>query len=206
MNTLSLILLVLVLVVAVPVVILALAYNRLVTLRNRSSNAYAQIDVQLKRRHDLIPNLVESVKGYMSHERQTLEAVTAARSAATAANARASAAPNDGSAVRAAAAAETGLGVALQRFLVVSEAYPDLKADAHVGKLTEELSSTENRIAFARQAYNDAVMNYNTARQRVPTVLVANAAGFTEAALFEVRDPAQREAVAVSLADSGGGA
>ena len=189
---------------AAVLVVVGLLYNRLVTLRNRFENAYAQIDVQLKRRHDLIPNLVETVKGYMAHERQTLEAVIAARNSAVAANATAAGDPANAAAVRAAGQAEGGLNAALGRLLAVSEAYPTLKADAQAGRLMEELTSTENRIAFARQAFNDAVMRYNTARQSVPTTFVAGPFGFASAALFELRDPAQREAVAVSF-DAGGG-
>ena len=185
--------------VVVLLVVLGLLYNRLVVFRNRFQNAYAQIDVQLKRRHDLIPNLVEMVKGYMAHERQTLEAVVAARSAAIDANARAATNPADAGAVQTASTSEGNLSSALGRLLVVGEAYPSLRADAQVGRLVEELTSTENRIAFARQAFNDAVAAYNTARQSVPTTFVAGPFGFGPAALFEVRDPEQREPVSVSF-------
>ena len=185
---------------AVAAALLAAAYNRLVTFRNRYQNAWAQIDVQLKRRYDLIPNLVEAVKGYMAHERQTLEAVTAARNAAAAAEAGAGRTA-EASSVLGVARAEEVLGGALHRLRLVAEAYPALKADRSASALMEELSSTENRIAFARQAYNDAVMRYNTARSTFPTVLVAGTFGFGPATLFEIQDPAQREAVRVSLGD-----
>ena len=174
-------------------------YNRLVMLRNRFQNAYSQIDVQLKRRYDLIPNLVETAKGYMAHERQTLEAVIAARNQAAAANAQAAAAPGDPNAIRSLSGAETALTGALGRMFAVAEAYPNLKANEQMNQLTEELTSTENRVAFARQAYNDSVLVYNTARQTFPNVLVANAMGFREAPLFEVDKPQEREAVKVSF-------
>src|SRR5690606_7689786 len=148
-------------------------YNKLVAQRNRYKNAFAQIDVQLKRRYDLIPNLVETAKGYLSHERETLEAVIAARNQAASAEARASANPGNPEAMQALAGAEAALGGALGRFFALAEAYPDLKGDRAMTQLMEELTSTENRIAFARQAYNDAVMNYNTSRESFPAVLVA---------------------------------
>src|SRR5581483_8271345 len=143
-------------------------YNGLVTLRNRYKNAYAQIDVQLKRRYDLIPNLVETAKGYIKHERETLEAVTAARNIAYAASKAAAANPGDASAMKNLTAAETGLGGTLSRLMMVSEQYPDLKANQNMMQLTEELTSTENKISFARQAYNDSVMTYNTNREVFP--------------------------------------
>ena len=180
--------------------LLAASYNRLVTHRNRYLNAWAQIDVQLKRRYDLIPSLVEAVKGYMAHERQTLEAVTAARNAAAAAEAGAGGAAVPSS-LPGLARAEDALGGALHRLRLVAEAYPALRADRSASSLMEELSSTENRIAFARQAYNDAVMRYNTSRSTFPTVLVAGTFRFGHATLFDLQDPAQREAVRVSLAD-----
>src|SRR5258705_9435297 len=138
------------------------SYNRLVALRNRYKNAYAQIDVQLKRGYDLIPNRVETARAYMKHEGATLEAVTAARNIAYAASKTAAANPGDSSAVKGLAAAESGLGGALSRLMMVSEQYPDLKANQNMMQLTEELTSTENKISFARQAYNDSVMSYNT--------------------------------------------
>ena len=175
------------------------AYNKLVTLRNRFKNAYAQIDVQLKRRYDLIPNLVNTAKGFMAHEKGTLEAVMQARNgAANAANA-AAAAPGDPTAMRALQSAESGLAGVLTRFMAVVESYPNLKADQHMAGLMEELTSTENKIAFARQAYNDAVMTYNTSRETFPTVLVAGMFGFQAAEFFQVTDAAQKEAPKVQF-------
>jgi LemA protein len=174
-------------------------YNRLVGLRNVFKNAFAQIDVQLKRRYDLIPNLVETAKGYLKHERETLEAVIKARNIAAAAAQSASANPADPNAVRGLMAAETGLAGALSRLMVVSEAYPDLKANQNMMQLTEELTSTENKISFARQAYNDSVMSYNTARETFPAVLLAGALGFQAAELFKVDDPTERNAPKVSF-------
>ena len=172
--------------VVVAIVLFAIAvYNRLVVLRNRFKNAFAQIDVQLKRRYDLIPNLVESVKGYMQHERGTLEAVIQARGAAVSAEGRAAAAPGDPAAMRALAQAEGALGGALGRLLAVFEAYPDLKANQNVLGLQEELSSTENKIAFARQAYNDSVMQFNTRRESFPDNLFAGLFGFSGAELLQ---------------------
>ena len=180
-------------------VLLAATYNRLVTLRQRYLNAYAQIDVQLKRRYDLIPNLVEAVKGYMAHERQTLEAVIAARNTAAEANARVAADPRDGAALLTLAGAENALLGAMGRFMMLREAYPNLKADAHVAELMEQLATTENRVAFARQNYNDSVMQYNATRQQFPTVLLAGPMGFREAALFQIDEAREREVVQVSL-------
>src|SRR2546423_11670908 len=158
-------------------------YNGLVTLRNRFKNAFAQIDVQLKRRYDLIPNLVESVKGYMQHERGTLDAVVKARGSAVSAAQAAAAKPGDPAAMQGLAQAEGALGGALGRLLAVFEQYPDLKANQNVLSLQEEISSTENKIAFARQAYNDSVMEYNTKRESFPDVVLAGAMGFTAAEL-----------------------
>jgi len=186
-------------VVAVVVLFLIGSYNRLVTLRNRFKNAFAQIDVQLQRRHDLIPNLVEVAKGYLKHERETLEAVIAARNQAVSAQKAAAANPADAAAIRGLAGAEGALNSALSRLLVVVEAYPNLKADANMRQLSEELTSTENRVAFARQAYNDAVLAYNTAREVFPTVIVANLFGFAPAQLFEIESPEQRSAPKVSF-------
>jgi LemA protein len=187
--------------VLVAAIVFAIAvYNRLVVLRNRFKNAFAQIDVQLKRRYDLIPNLVESVKGYMQHERGTLEAVIAARGAAVSAEGRAAAAPGDPAAMRALAQAEGVLGGALGRLLAVFEAYPDLKANQSVSNLQEELSSTENKIAFARQAYNDSVMEFNTQRETFPDNLFAGLFGFLPAELLQATGSAEeREAPKVSL-------
>jgi LemA protein len=174
-------------------------YNSLVALRNRYKNAYAQIDVQLKRRYDLIPNLVETAKGYLKHERETLEAVIAARAAAVNAGSRAAANPGDPETMRALTGAESGLTGALGRLFAVSEAYPDLKANQNMMQLTEELTSTENKISFARQAYNDSVMAYNTQRESFPANVVAGTFGFGPAELFRVDDETQREAPKVSF-------
>src|SRR6202521_3151205 len=156
-------------------------YNGLVSFPNRFKNAFAQIDVQLKRRYDLIPNLVETAKGYMAHERQTLEAVIAARNSAHSANQKAAADPTDAAAMQQMAAAEAGLNGALGRMFALSEAYPDLKANQNMVQLTEELTSTENKIAFARQAYNDAVMTYNIGIQSFPDNMIAGFGNFKEA-------------------------
>jgi len=174
-------------------------YNKLVTMRNRYKNAYAQIDVQLKRRYDLIPNLVETAKGYMAHERGTLEAVTAARNIAYAASKAAAANPGDATAMKSLASAETGLGGTLSRLMMVSEAYPDLKANQNMMQLTEELTSTENKISFARQAYNDSVMTYNTDREVFPSNLIAGMFNFGAAELFVVDKPEQKDAPKVSF-------
>jgi len=192
-----------VVVIVAVIVLLALflvgIYNRLVTLRNRYKNAFSQIDVQLKRRHDLIPNLVETAKGYLAHERGTLEAVIAARNQAVSAREAAAKAPGDPGAMHDLARAEGALGGVLGRLFALSEAYPDLKANQTMAQLMEELTSTENRVAFARQGYNDAVMEYNTGRERFPNVLIAGPFGFREAELFEIEEPAQREAPKVSF-------
>jgi LemA protein len=194
------ILLVGLLVVAIFLAMLVIGvYNKLVTMRNRYKNAYAQIDVQLKRRYDLIPNLVETAKGYIKHERETLEAVTAARNIAYAASKAAAANPGDSSAVKGLAAAEAGLGGALSRLMMVSEQYPDLKANQNMMQLTEELTSTENKISFARQAYNDSVMTYNTDREVFPSNLIAGMFNFAAAELFVVDKPEQKEAPKVSF-------
>ena len=174
-------------------------YNSLVALRNRFKNAFAQIDVQLKRRYDLIPNLVETAKGYLKHERETLEAVIKARNIAAAAAQTAAANPADANAMRGLLSAETGLAGALSRLMVVSEAYPDLKANQNMMQLTEELTSTENKIAFARQAYNDSVMSYNTTRETFPNVIFAGMFGFLPAELFKIDDPTERNAPKVSF-------
>jgi LemA protein len=175
-------------------------YNGLVALRNRFKNAFAQIDVQLKRRYDLIPNLVETAKGYLKHERETLEAVIKARNIALAASQTAAANPADANAIKGLASAETGLAGALSRLMVVSEQYPDLKANQNMMQLTEELTSTENKIAFARQAYNDSVMSYNTSRETFPNVIFAGMFGFLPAELFKIEDPTERNAPKVSFA------
>lgn len=174
-------------------------YNNLVALRNRYKNAFSQIDVQLKRRYDLIPNLVEVAKGYMTHERETLEAVINARNMAYTASQKAAGNPGDPSAMQSLNSAEGQLNGALGRLLAVSEAYPDLKANTNMLSLQEELTSTENKVAFARQAFNDSVMSYNTARETFPNVIVANFTGFLPAQPFEIESPKEREAPRVSF-------
>ena len=180
-----------------PVILVVLwgmgVYNKLITLRNRYENAFAQIDVQLKRRHDLIPNLVNIVKGYMGHEKDTLEAVVNARSQAMSATSTAAANPGDESAMNNLAAAEGNLNGALGRLMMVAEAYPDLKANENMLALQEELTSTENKVSFARQSYNDSVTAYNTASELFPASVVANNFGFKPARLFEVEESADRE-------------
>lgn len=168
-------------------------YNGLVTARNAFKNAFAQIDVQLQRRFDLIPNLVETARAYMQHERDTLEAVIAARSAAQSGLAAAKANPGDPDAMAALATAQGALNAGLGRLLAVAEAYPDLKANQNMMQLTEELTSTENKVAFARQAFNDAVMAYNNRREVFPSNIVAGMFNFTHAALLEI--PAEKAEV-----------
>ncbi|MDY0168625.1 MAG: LemA family protein [Thermoguttaceae bacterium] len=174
-------------------------YNRLVALRNRFRNAFAQIDVQLKRRYDLIPNLVETAKGYMKHERETLEAVINARNQAASAGQAAAQNPGDPSAMQSLGRAEGQLTGALGRLFALSENYPDLKANQNMLALQEELTSTENKVAFSRQAYNDAVMTYNTQREVFPNVIFAGMFNFQPANLFEIEEPGQREAPKVSF-------
>lgn len=174
-------------------------YNRLVTLRNRYRNMFSQIDVQLKRRYDLIPNLVETAKGYIKHERETLEAVIQARNAAYSAGQRAAQNPGEPQAMASLGSAEAQLGSALGRLFAVAEAYPDLKANQNMLALQEELTSTENKIAFARQAYNDSVMAYNTQREVFPTVIIASMFNFQQANLFEVEQAGERAAPKVSF-------
>ena len=187
-------------VVAFLVLIFAIgAYNSLVTLRNRYKNAYSQIDVQLKRRYDLIPNLVETAKAYLSHERGTLEAVIAARNAAASANTKAAQNPGDASAMKELSSAESALSGTMGRLFALAEAYPDLKANTTMLSLMEELTSTENKVSFARQAYNDAVMAYNTRREVFPTNLIAGPFNFTAAELFVIEQPEQKEAPKVSF-------
>ena len=186
--------------VAILLVVLVIgAYNSLVTLRNRYKNAYSQIDVQLKRRYDLIPNLVETAKGYLSHERGTLEAVIAARNAAATANTRAAQNPGDTSAMKELSSAESALSGVMGRLFALAEAYPDLKANTTMLSLMEELTSTENKVSFARQSYNDAVMAYNTRREVFPTNLIAGPFNFGPAELFVIDKPEQKEAPKVSF-------
>ncbi len=189
----------LVLVIAIIVGIVVGIYNGLVRARNAYRNSYAQIDVQLVRRHDLIPNLVETAKGYMKHERETLEAVTAARTAAVSAQASAAADPGDPAAMGQLSGAENMLTQTLGRLFALAEAYPDLKANQNMMQLSEELTSTENRVAFARQAYNDTVMSYNNRREVFPSSLIASMFHFGPAALFEPEGPEQREAPRVTF-------
>ena len=174
-------------------------YNGLVTLRNRFKNAWAQIDVQLKRRYDLIPNLVETAKGYLKHERGTLEAVIAARNSASSANTRVTANPGDAEAMKALVAAEGTLSGSLGRMFALAEAYPDLKANTSMNQLMEELTSTENKVSFARQSYNDSVMAYNTGREVFPTNIIAGMFNFAAAELFVVDKAEQREAPKVQF-------
>lgn len=190
-------------IIAVTLIVLGLyvmgIYNGLVGLRNRFKNAFAQIDVQLKRRYDLIPNLVETAKGYLKHERETLEAVIQARNGAAAAAQTAAANPDSASAIQGLMGAETALTGAMGKFFALSEAYPDLKANQNMTQLTEELTSTENKVAFARQAYNDAVMTYNNKREMFPANIFANMFNFQEAQLFEITEAQEREAVKVEF-------
>ena len=174
-------------------------YNGLVTARNAYKNAFAQIDVQLQRRFDLIPYLVETAKGYLSHERETFEAVTAARAAAMTGLAAAKASPGDPAAMAQLSQAEGMLNGALGRLMVSVEAYPELKASQNMMQVSEELTSTENKVAFARQAFNDSVMAYNNKREVFPSNIIAGMFGFVAAALLEITDPAQREAPKVSF-------
>jgi LemA protein len=174
-------------------------YNGLVLARNQYKNAFAQIDVQLTRRHDLIPNLVETAKGYMAHERETLEAVVQARNAAVSGLKAAAADPGDPDAMKELGGAENQLTQTLGRLFALSESYPDLKANQNMMQLSEELASTENRVAFARQAYNDAVMAYNNKREVVPNNIIAGLFSFTPAQLLEIEDKAMRQAPKVSF-------
>jgi LemA protein len=200
MNTLQITLIVLVALVLLAVLAVIGLYNKLVSLRNRFKNAYAQIDVQLKRRYDLIPNLVETAKGYLKHERGTLEAVVEARNAAASANTGAAANPGDPTAMKQLASAEGALTGTLGRFFALSEAYPDLKANTTMQSLMEELTSTENKVSFSQQAYNDSVMVYNTQREVFPSSVIAGTFHFTAAELFALEEPEQREPSKVSFA------
>lgn len=187
---------------AIVVALIAYAvaiYNNLVNLRNRVKNAFAQIDVQLTRRYDLIPNLVEAVKGYMKHERETLDAVIRARNSAVSTLDAAKADPANAEAIRRLGEAEGALGSVLGRLFALSEAYPDLKADRNMMHFQEELASTENKVAFARQAFNDAVMNYNNAVQNVPNNIIAGMFNFEESTFLDIDSPAKREVPEVAF-------
>lgn len=186
---------VLIILVAYPVSI----YNKLVSLRNRFKNAFSQIDVQLKRRYDLIPNLVNVAKQYMSHEKETLEAVIQARNQAVSSEQEVQQDPGDPEAMQKLMGAEQSLTGSMGRLFALSENYPDLKANQNMMQLTEELTSTENKIAFARQSFNDSVMTYNTSREKFPNNLIANAFGFKEARLFEIDVADEREAPKVEF-------
>ena len=200
MNGILIALLVVVVLAVVLIAWIVGLYNGLVVLKNRFKNAFAQIDVQLRRRYDLIPNLVETAKGYLKHERETLTAVIEARNQAAGAAKALAAAPGDPAAVKAFSAAESGLAGVLSRLMVVVERYPDLKADKQMARVMEELTSTETRIAFARQAYNDSVTEYNTKRELFPSSIVAGIFNFAPAALLESTDSAaQREAPQVKF-------
>jgi len=189
-----------ILIILIGAVLFAISiYNRLVAGRNRFKNAFAQIDVQLTRRHDLIPNLVETAKGYMKHERETLEAVVNARNTAVAGLKAAAADPSDPEAMKNLAQAEQGLSGALGRLFALSEAYPDLKANENMMQLSEELTTTENKVAFSRQAYNDSVMDYNTLRESFPNNFFAGWFNFRAAELLEIEDETKREAPKVSF-------
>ncbi len=180
--------------------LVVIIYNKLVTLRNRFKNSFSQIDVQLKRRYDLIPNLVSVAREYMKHERETLEAVISARNQAASAAKQAAGNPADMSAIEGLIAAEGTLSGTLGRLFALVESYPDLKANQNMMQLSEELSSTENRIAFARQAFNDAVMTYNTSREQFPAVIFAGMLGFAMAQFLEIENKVEREAPKVSFA------
>jgi LemA protein len=187
------------LIILVIIMVFFGTYNGLVTLRNNYQNAYAQIDVQAKRRYDLIPNLVETAKGYMAHERQTLEGVTQARNMAITANAAAAAKPGDPASMQQVSTAEGALSGSLSRLLAVAESYPDLKANANMMQLMEELTSTENKMGYARQGFNDSVTTYNNAVQTFPGVVIAGMFAFVPAHLYQIEDAAQREAPKVSF-------
>lgn len=198
MSTLLIILLIVGLLV-LPVIFIIGLYNGLVRSRNRYRNAFAQIDVQLKRRHDLIPNLVETAKAYMEHERDTLEAVIQARNAAESARSQATADPGNNASIQQLASAESGLGGVLGRLFALSENYPDLRSNQNMLQLQEELTSTESKVAFARQAYNDSVMSFNNKLETFPSNFVANIFSFVPATLFEVSDDSERDAVEVKF-------
>ena len=195
----SIALIISVVVIVILVLMVAGMYNGLVKLRNLFKNAFAQIDVQLKRRYDLIPNLVETAKGYLKHERETLESVTKARNTALSAVEAVSANPSNASAMSDLVGAEALLGGAMGKLMVSVEAYPDLKANSNMISLQEELAATEDKIAISRQAFNQAVTDYNIKRETFPTMIIAGMFGFTPAELFEVAGPQEREVVKVSF-------
>ena len=199
MGTGTIVLLVMLAAIALGVLFIVAIYNKLIQLKNRFKNAFAQIDVQLKRRYDLIPNLVETAKGYMKHEREALEAVIKARNQASSAMEKASADPGNGEAIQGLIGAESALSGTLGRLFALVEAYPDLKANQNMMQLSEELTTTENKVSFARQAFNDAVMAYNTEREVFPNNIVANVFSFKEAQLFEVKVSAEKEAPKVTF-------
>ncbi|MEM9280847.1 MAG: LemA family protein [Verrucomicrobiota bacterium] len=194
--------LVVILLIAIPIVLIIFViglYNGLVKLRNRYKNAFAQIDVQLKRRYELIPNLVETAKAFMTHERETLEAVIQARNMATSARESAAANPADGAAMASLADAEAGLGGVLGRLFALSEGYPELRSNQNMLQLQEELTSTESKVAFARQSYNDAVMHFNNKLEVFPSNLIAGFFNFVPATMFEVSDDSERKSVEVKF-------
>ena len=197
MNAVLIVLAVLVGLVVIVALWVMGAYNGLVKLRNRYRNAFAQIDVQLKRRYDLIPNLVETAKGFMKHERETLEAVIQARNMAS--SARQGVSTEDAESMGALMAAEGGLGNALGRLFALSEAYPDLKSNTNMMQVSEELTSTENKVAFSRQAYNDSVTAYNTQTEVFPSSVIAGMFNFGQATLFEVAEAGERDAIKVEF-------
>ena len=199
MGTGALALLVILGIIVFVIFFLVAIYNKLIQLKNRFKNAFAQIDVQLKRRYDLIPNLVETAKGYLKHEREVLEAVIKARNQASSAMQKASADPGNSEAIQGLIGAESALSGTLGRLFALVEAYPDLKANQNMMQLSEELTATENKVSFARQAFNDAVMAYNTAREVFPNNIIANRFAFKEAQLFEIKIEAEREAPRVSF-------
>lgn len=197
--TVSLTIIIVVALLVFPIIFVIGLYNGLVKSRNRYRNAFAQIDVQLKRRHELIPNLVETAKSYMNHERETLEAVIQARNAAETARSAATADPGNDASIQNLAAAESGLGGVLGRLFALSENYPELRSNENMLQLQEELTSTESKVAFARQAYNDSVMNFNNKLETFPSNFVANMFSFVPATLFEVSDDSERDAVKVEF-------
>lgn len=199
MGTGTVVLLVILAIIVFGILFFVSIYNKLIQLKNRFKNAFAQIDVQLKRRYDLIPNLVETAKGYMKHEREVLEAVIKARNQASNAMEKASADPADTQAIQGLIGAESALSTTLGRLFALVEAYPDLKANQNMMQLSEELTTTENKVSFARQAFNDAVMAYNTAREVFPNNILASMFAFKEAQLFEIKVEAEREAPKVSF-------